>query len=347
MSATLTLKHDPAPRPMRGGPTTYDLAKVAFFLFGFPKNAFGSIDITSRCNLRCRHCYYFAGPEEDLPRELSADQWVARLEELRRAHPPWQFPFFNCSWVGGDPLLRKDVIERCRPYFRYNTIVTNGTIPLPNWPDVNWYVSIDGDEAIHESIRDRDQNFRKNGRPGIYARIKDNIASSRHLGVTIAYCITRDNAHCIEGVVKEWYEVGAKHITFDFYTPVEGNENDRLWLDFHERDQVLDTLVALRRIYGDFFVIPERVLNLMRSSRCRDVTDNCLLKTRSFALDASGRQKGKCVMGDIADCDRCGCVVPYYLRSLTDRPMVLQDIGRGALSRGRQLASDLVAYVNP
>ena len=95
---------------------------------------------------------YFAGPEEDLPHELSADQWVARLEELKRTSG--RFPFFSCTWVGGDPLIRRQVIERCKPFFRYNTIVTNGTIPLPNWPEVNWYVSIDGDEEIHEYVRE-------------------------------------------------------------------------------------------------------------------------------------------------------------------------------------------------
>ncbi|UCE03037.1 MAG: radical SAM protein, partial [Candidatus Latescibacterota bacterium] len=147
--ALLDLDHNPAPRKKRVGPTAYDLAKVGFFLFGFPRNAFGSIDITSRCNLRCRHCYYYAGPEEELPHELNADQWVERLEQIRRETPRSKFPFFNCTWVGGDPLLRKDVIERCMSFFRYNTIVTNGTIPLPDWPEVNWYVSIDGDEEMH------------------------------------------------------------------------------------------------------------------------------------------------------------------------------------------------------
>jgi MoaA/NifB/PqqE/SkfB family radical SAM enzyme len=332
----LTLRHAPAPRPAPPVLSAYKLAKVAFFLVGFPRNAFGSIDVTSRCNLRCRHCYYYAGPEEELPGELGPDAWVERLEALRREHPRWEFPFFNCTWVGGDPLIRRGVIERCRRYFRYNTVVTNGTIPLPDWRDVNWYVSIDGDAEVHERIRDPEGRFRRNGGPGIHRRIKDNVERNRHLGITIAYCINRRNAHCIEGVVKEWYDAGARHITFDFFTPVEGLD-DALWLDFAERDRVIDTLIALRRVYGDFFVLPERAFDLMRSERCRDVTDRCLLRTRSFALDASGNPKGKCVMGDAADCDRCGCVAPFYLRSLTDRTLILRDLGAGALAGVQRL----------
>jgi Fe-coproporphyrin III synthase len=333
-SARLQLEHNPRPRAKRRA-TAFDLAKVAFFAFGFPRNAFGSIDITSRCNLRCRHCYYYAGPEEELPHELDADGWVARLEELKRSSG--RFPFFSCTWVGGDPLIRRNVIERCKSFFRHNAIVTNGTIPLPNWPDVAWYVSIDGDEEVHEYVRDREKLFRRGNRGGIYRVIMDNVTRNRHLGITIAYCISRENVHCIERVVKDWYEAGARHITFDFFTPVAGLENDAMWLDYQERDAVIDKLVALRRIYGDFFAIPERVLGLMRSDRCRDVTDHCLLRDKSFALDASGASKGKCVMGDTADCDRCGCVVPFFLRSLVDRPMIVGDLARAAVDSSRRL----------
>ena len=317
----LELDHDPAPRPRRRRVSAYDLAQVGFFLFGFPRNGFGSIDVTSRCNLRCRHCYFFE--QEEPAEELSALQWVSKLEEIRRSSPVWEFPFFNCSWVGGEPLLRQDVIDRCRGYFRYNTIVTNGTIPIPEWP-VSWYVSIDGDEETHDYLRDK---------KGCYARARRHVEERAHLGITIATCISKANAHCIERAVKDWHRAGAKSMTFDFYTPIAGIEDRELWLPLEERDVVLDRLMALRRIYGDFFAVPERVFRLMRSDRCQEVTSSCLLRHRSFAFDAAGRAKGKCVMGDKADCSRCGCVVPYYLRAITDRRMILQDLGRHVLGR--------------
>jgi hypothetical protein len=37
------------------------------------------------------------------------------------------------------------------------------------------------------------------------------------------------------------------------------------------------------------------------------------------------------VTGDAADCDRCGCVVPFYLRSLTDRRLILEDLGGASI----------------
>lgn len=293
----------------------YDVAKVGFFLAGVPRNAFGSIDVTSRCNLHCAHCYYFGDRSVAPPGELSVEQWVAGLEDLRRATPRWEFPFFNCSWVGGEPLLRPRLVDRCRRLFRYNTVVTNGTIELPQWPDVNWYISMDGDEQAHEALRRT---------PGCYARTRDNVRRNAHLGVTIACCINRQNAHCVGPMVQRWRDHGARHITFDFHTPRTGVD-DPLWLPPDARDRVIEQLIELRQVHGDFFVIPRRVLRLMRSDRCQEVTRRCLLRHRSFALDAAGRSKGKCVMGRTADCQRCGCVVPYYLRALTDRRLIIDD----------------------
>ena len=112
MHRRLQLDHAPAPRnaPHRGV-SAYDLAKVAFFFAGLPNNGFGSIDTTNRCNLRCRHCYYY---EQDFPEELTLEQWIGKLEEIRRASPVWEFPFFNCSWVGGEPLLRQNLLAHTR-----------------------------------------------------------------------------------------------------------------------------------------------------------------------------------------------------------------------------------------
>jgi MoaA/NifB/PqqE/SkfB family radical SAM enzyme len=313
----LQLSHTPRRARRRMLPTAYDLAKIGFFLFGLPKNAFGSIDVSKECNLRCKHCYFF---EQDYASELTVDQWIGKLEDLRRITSRREFPFFQCTWVGGEPLIRKDLIERGRKYFRHNTVVTNGTIPLPDWPDVHFYISIDGDEATHESIRKK---------KGIYKRAMRNVGEHPELEVTIAYCITAENKHCIEQAVIDWARAGASRMTFDFYTPIETiveTASEPLFVPLDERDRILDDLLDLKRIYGDFFVLPERVFRLMKSDVCKQVTDNCLFSEKSFAFGPSGEPKEKCMMGPKADCDRCGCVVPFYLASLVDRKLIVEDL---------------------
>jgi MoaA/NifB/PqqE/SkfB family radical SAM enzyme len=328
----LALRHEPPPQKRKKGLTAYDLAKIGFFLFGFPKNAFGSIDVSKECNLRCRHCYFF---EQDYDDELSVAQWIDKLEALKRTTSRAEWPFFHCTWVGGEPLIRKDLIERGRKYFRHNTVVTNGTIPLPDWPDVHFYISIDGDEAQHEHIRKK---------KGIYRRAMRNLAEHPDLDVTIAYCITTENIHCIEQAVIDWARAGASHMTFDFYTPIE-TIVEPLFVPLKERDRVLDTLLELKRIYGDFFILPERAFRLMKSDVCKEVTDHCLFAEKSFAFGPNGKQKEKCMMGEKADCDRCGCVVPFYLASLVDRRLIAQDLANEWRAAARRAARGVLTAV--
>lgn len=59
-------------------------------------------------------------------------------------------------------MLRKNLIKCGMKYFKSNLIVTNGTIELPNWLDVNFYISVDDTREMHDIIRGK----------GIYDRIK-------------------------------------------------------------------------------------------------------------------------------------------------------------------------------
>ena len=303
-------------------PCAWDVARVGFFVAGLPRNGFGSIDVTNACNLRCKHCYFF---EHEHPKRcLSVKEWLELFESWKQTRSRFDFPFLQASWVGGEPLLRQELIEKARRYFRFNIIVTNGTLPLPDWPDVSWYVSIDGDEEVHEAIR---------GKKGIYQRIRQNVAERARGRATISFCITRENAHCIERVVADWADL-AGGFTFDFYTPMQ-EADDPLWVPWEERDRILDRLAKLRRARPDRFPYSERVLRLMRSDKAPEVTGHCLYVKSAFALDVAGNLKPKCVMGPKADCARCGCIVPFYLRSLTDRSQIVRDLVPDAVNRVR------------
>ncbi len=292
-------------------PTKYDLLKGYFFLFGFPKDGFVSIDVTNKCNLRCRHCYFFEQDVEE--HELKADEWYEKLLEMKKNKT---IPFLQCTWVGGEPLLRKDLIDKGRKLFKYNTIVTNGSFPIPDWKDnVNFYVSIDGDEQRHDLVRNK---------PGLYQKIKKTISESP-VPITIATCINNLNKKTIESSFHEWRgHPNVKNFCFDFYTPIETLSDD-LVIPLEERDQIIDRLIQLKRSYPSFLAIDEEVLELMRSHRSKKVTDACVFSKRSSSFDPSGIRKAKCMLGDKADCDRCGCVVPFYMYSLTHKPTVIKN----------------------
>jgi hypothetical protein len=114
-------------------------------------------------------------------------------------------------------------------------------------------------------------------------------------------------------------------MVFSFFTPVRGID-DSMWRGWDEKDRILDLLIEKKKVYADFIVNTGRALNLMKSDRARTVTGRCPFAEKSFALGPEGTQKKPCMLGPKADCDRCGCVVPFYLRSLTDRKLVVRDL---------------------
>ena len=79
--------------------------------------------ITSRCNARCKMCFYSGRPGEN---ELSLEE----IRRISRTMPP--FPWLIIT--GGEPFLREDLPGICEIFCKQNnvqeiTIPTNGFMP--------------------------------------------------------------------------------------------------------------------------------------------------------------------------------------------------------------------------
>lgn len=298
-----------------------------FAALGIPQDAVCSVDVTNQCNLRCHHCYFF---EHEQPENLAVETWRSFFDKLKADG----FPFFSCTWVGGEPLMRKAVIEMGSRYFRHNMVVTNGTIEIPNWPHCHFKVSVDGIEERHNRLRGAKT----------YQRIKRTVrqAASRGLRVGIASVITRENVSELEEFVEEWrHEPISRGIVFDFYTYMHGQpEADTLWLNYEERDRVIDQLLAIKAKYPGLIEMPTHALNLLKAENCRQVTDNCLAASKMASWDVSGNRKEKCILGPKADCDRCGCGVPFWLQAVEDldEETLGRMFGPGAAKYGKYLS---------
>jgi MoaA/NifB/PqqE/SkfB family radical SAM enzyme len=284
-----------------------DIARL--LVFGLPENAVGSIDATNRCNLRCEHCYFFAEDHEN-EKEWPIEKWIEKLEEMKsKGHP-----MLLCTWVGGEPLMRKKLIEVGRKYFKHNTVVTNGTVDLPDWDNCTWVISIDGTEDAFSKMR----------APGIYQKIKQNVISHPELKIQISCVLTTITEGCVEELIKEWGQIARGGIIFDFFTPVT-NLDEALWLDWPARDRLIDHILALKKKYPGCINMTDSTLELMKSANAKRVTDNCEFRLKAFALGPTGQSKGKCMMGDNADCDRCGCVVPFHMAALSNRRLFVKE----------------------
>src|SRR5699024_8778803 len=85
-----------------------------------PHNCY--IILTSKCNMRCKHCYGNYG--SNIPdNELSGDEWVKVIEDLSKN----EVFFINIS--GGEPTMHPDFIKIIDALVRneiYFMLTTNG-----------------------------------------------------------------------------------------------------------------------------------------------------------------------------------------------------------------------------
>ena len=116
-------------------------------------------EVTPRCNMFCKHCLFYQNNEKGIEKELSTDEMYKIIENVA------QDKQVNAIWLsGGEPLLRKDIVDICRKISEYNikpTISTNGILltdklikDLYNAGVTYIHLSIDGGNAkTHEALR--------------------------------------------------------------------------------------------------------------------------------------------------------------------------------------------------
>lgn len=63
------------------------------------------LDITSRCNLRCKHCFQ---NERSLPKELEGKEWIRVIHELK------EMKVYQIYIMGGEPFIRQDILPILR-----------------------------------------------------------------------------------------------------------------------------------------------------------------------------------------------------------------------------------------
>jgi MoaA/NifB/PqqE/SkfB family radical SAM enzyme len=154
--------------------------------------------VTSRCHLRCRHCFNWENLQRN--RDLSKEE----IEALAKSIPALK----TLDISGGEPFLRNDLVDICR-VFAHNCridmidIPTSGTLVdttlasvkelLKIKPSFNLSIgiSIDGMEAYHDSNRGVPGTFSKAVECGTeLLKLKE---KSKKLSVNILTTLVRGN----------------------------------------------------------------------------------------------------------------------------------------------------------
>jgi SynChlorMet cassette radical SAM/SPASM protein ScmE len=157
------------------------------------------IDITNRCNLRCRYCYHFESAG-DAGGDLPTAEWLQFFGELNR------YAVTQVTLAGGEAFIREDLKEIVGGIVKNRmrfSILSNGTLIdddmaafLASTKRCNYVqVSIDGSmPESHDVMRGK----------GSFEKAIEGLKTLRRNGVHAAVRVTihRKNVHDLEGVAK-------------------------------------------------------------------------------------------------------------------------------------------------
>ena len=171
------------------------------------KPILGTIIVTDRCNLHCRHCSV---------NNLTAvvHPWEQMVSEMEQLYAMGVRILFFCGgetflWRDGDKTLRDLVIKAKEMGFLIVNVVTNGTYPI-DLPEADLILlSLDGDRERHNLIRG-----------DTYDTILANIAAATSDNICFYMAINQLNKDAIAHVctlAKETANVRA--VSFNFHTP--------------------------------------------------------------------------------------------------------------------------------
>jgi len=208
------------------------------------------LEITSRCNLRCRYCYFFDNPEVTY-QELPKEEWLKFIDELGYCS------VMDVCLAGGEPFIHEDLHELITAIVKNRmrfSILSNGTLITDDIAEFisktercdSVQVSIDGSCAeIHETGRGKG-SFEK-----AVQGIK--ILQRHHVPVTVRVTIHRHNVNDLENtasfLLEELELPGFTTNAVGYFGTCQKNANDLL-LRIEDRQKAMATLLHLENIYN-------------------------------------------------------------------------------------------------
>lgn len=172
-----------------------------------------SLDLTSKCNLRCAGCYYYAEGMD----KVDARRDDRAFDELIESELARGTNFVTV--VGGEPALEPGRLRKLHANFKMN-VATNGLIRIPSdgLEDMPLGIAVWGNRETDSKLRDR-------GRRDLFSIALDNYRGDPR--AFWYYTVAPGCAREIEAVVEECVANGNR-VLFNYYSDVSslGGELD-------------------------------------------------------------------------------------------------------------------------
>lgn len=208
------------------------------------------LELTSRCNLVCKHCYNASGGSSRSRDEMSREEWDGVIEQVAALAP------FQVIISGGEPLLLRDWLFRAMDRLNHRptrfVLITNGLLAdsetverLCAYPYYWMQVSIDGaTPEAHDGFR---------GVPGSWERAVRAASefAARGKALVIAHTVHPAALDTLPEMVELASILGATRIICDEAMPVGRAyaTRDEIMLSPEQRSSMAETLFTLQHEY--------------------------------------------------------------------------------------------------
>lgn len=206
---------------------------IKTILFKKKEPILGTVIITDKCNLKCKHCSVnnitaIIHPYEQVKREMQMlyDMGVRIL--------------FFCGgetflWKDGEKTVRDLVIEAKEMGFLIVNVVTNGTYPI-DLPEADLILlSLDGDREHHNIIRG-----------DTYDRIMKNIEAASSDNICFYMAINQINKNYVRHVCETARDTkNVRAVSFNFHTPYP--DTRELALSMEEKRECCNVITQMMK----------------------------------------------------------------------------------------------------
>ncbi len=221
---------------------------ISMRLLKTPKSV--DIEITNKCNLRCRYCCHFTSAA-DVDQDLPTEEWLEFFEELNRC------AVMNLTISGGEPFCRKDLRELIEGIVRNRMrfcILSNGALITDDMAEFlastgrcNFVqISIDGSvPEVHDEFRGK----------GAFAGAMSGIECLQRHGVPVSSRVTihKHNLQDLEGIARLLLEdPGMQSFSTNSasYMGLCRQNAEQVQLSVEERLFAMETLLRLSAKYS-------------------------------------------------------------------------------------------------
>ena len=193
----------------------------------------GTVIVTDKCNLKCKHCSV---------NNITAvvHPYAQIRKEMQTLYDMGVRILFFCGgetflWKDGDKTLRDLVVEAKNMGFLIVNVVTNGTYPI-DLPQADLILlSIDGDKERHNEIRGN-----------TYDTIMENIKNATSDNICFYMAINQINKDYVRDVCLTARDTkNVRAVSFNFHTPYP--DTKELALSKDEKAKCCETIIQMMK----------------------------------------------------------------------------------------------------